>query len=305
MKGGGMERRPMRKTVRKMVAAGTAACALMSLFPCGAYAAGNVIVAGQAPGESMEESGGLGPAAVTPDVSAVLKPAATSDVSTVPADVKATASFDVDCFVLPEGAGLLVVVEGTGGAACNVYAYAKESGQWAEKVNTCGFLGRNGMSSHRTEGDKTTPIGLFQMNTPFGQDDPLEGFPQNYIKVKESHVWSDQTNRLVDDASVAGEHVGTVWYDGYYDYAIDAGYNRQGIAGKGSALFLHCIREGRTDTSGCVAIPKEQMAEVMRLYGTYGDGACYIAQAPRGTFDLIYDSYGVNNGLSPDGEFGK
>ncbi len=296
----------MRKTAKKILAAGTAVCALMISFPCGASAADNVIVAGQAPGESAKESGVPGleaEAAAGSGVSA--QKAEEPGTGAVPADAKPAGSFDVDRFVLPEGAGLLVVVEGTGGANCSVYAYAREGGQWVEKVNTCGLLGLNGMSNHRTEGDKTTPIGLFQMNTPFGQDDPLEGFPQNYIKVKESHVWSEDTNKLVDDASVTGEHVGTVWYDGYYDYAIDAGYNRQGIAGKGSALFLHCIREGRSDTSGCVAIPKEQMAEVMRLYGTYGDGACYIAQAPRGTFDLIYDSYGVNGGLSPDGEFEK
>ena len=56
-------------------------------------------------------------------------------------------------------------------------------------------------------------------------------------------------------------------------------------------------------TSGCVAIEKEKMIEIMRLYGTYGDGSCYIAQAPAGTFDFIYDSYGANNGLSPDGDF--
>ena len=48
----------------------------------------------------------------------------------------------------------------------------------------------------------------------------------------------------------------------------------------------------------------EQMEEVMRLYGTYGDGACYIAQAPQGTFHQIYHTYGVNNGLSPEGDFG-
>ena len=34
----------------------------------------------------------------------------------------------------------------------------------------------NGMSNHRHSGDKTTPIGVFKMNTPFGQAKALEGF---------------------------------------------------------------------------------------------------------------------------------
>lgn len=213
--------------------------------------------------------------------------------------------FDVDRFALPEGAQVLVVVEGTGGSQCNVYAYEKIDGVWIGKVRTCGYLGRGGMSNDRVEGDKTTPIGLFQMNTPFGQKEAMEGFPANYLQVNENHVWLASSNQMTEDKSARGhgEAVGTPAYAGYYDYAIDAGYNKYGIAKKGSALFLHCIREGRTDTSGCVAIPTEQMIAIMRLYGAHGDGACYIAQAPQGTFSLIYDSYGANNGLSPDGEF--
>ncbi len=212
-------------------------------------------------------------------------------------------SFQAGRFVLPSQARVLVVVEGTGGSNCNVYAYEKQGEGWKQVLSTSGVLGANGMSNHRTVGDKTTPIGVFRMNTPFGQKEALEGFPSNYIQVKESHVWSDLTNKLVDDASEAGEHVGTAGYAGYYDYVIDAGFNPLGLENQGSALFLHCSGDYKESTSGCVAIAPEQMIAIMRLYGAYGDGACYIAQAPEGTFEQIYDTYGVNQGLSPDGEF--
>lgn len=221
---------------------------------------------------------------------------------------QAAGSFEVERFVLPEDARVLVIVEGTGGSGCSVYAYeyepeAGETGRWALRLSTPGYLGRNGMSNHRTEGDKTTPIGVFQMNTPFGQAAPLPGFPDSYIQVGESHVWSDKQNRLADDAAERGERVGTAGYSEYYDYVIDAGFNRNAIEKKGSALFLHCIGHGRTETSGCVAIDKGQMVEIMKLYGKYGDGHTYIAQAPQGTFELVYASYGVNRGLSPEGDF--
>ena len=45
------------------------------------------------------------------------------------------------------------------------------------------------------------------------------------------------------------------------------------------------------------------MAEILKLYGAYGDGACYMALAPAGTFDQIYGTYGANMGLSPKGTF--
>lgn len=209
-------------------------------------------------------------------------------------------------FVLPAGARVLVIVEGTEKSSCQVSVYEREqedSTAWSLRMTTPGYLGHNGMSNHRTAGDMTTPIGVFQMNTPFGQADPLPGFPENYRKVTESYVWESATNRLTEASEEEGERVGTAGYAGHYDYVLDCGYNRNAIEGKGAGLFLHCSVEGGSGSSGCVAIPKERMAEVMCLYGTYGDGACYIAQAPRGTFSQIYDSYGANQGLSPAGDF--
>lgn len=286
------------------LAAAAAAAALCAARPADCFAA--PVIAAFPGGEQDAAGSGAGFDSPLETVSNTVtamasNTAAVSNAAVVP---DRAASFDADRFVLPAEAKVLVVVEGTGGSGCRVYAYEKTGDGWDRRLVTAGYLGLNGMSNHRVSGDKTTPIGVFQMNTPFGQEDALEGFPSNYLKVKESHVWTDDTNVMVDDASAVGEHVGTFWYDEYYDYAIDAGFNRNGLENQGSALFLHCIGQGKDYTSGCVAIPKEQMIAVMRLYGTYGDGACYIAQAPEGTFDQIYNTYGVNQGLSPDGNFG-
>ena len=208
-------------------------------------------------------------------------------------------------FVLPEEARVLVIVEGTGGSGCNVYAFERSSaaGSWEKRVETTGHLGMNGMSNHRHSGDKTTPIGVFKMNTPFGQAKALEGFPSDYIQVDDTYVWEDDTNKLSRDLSKEGERVGGSGYAGYYDYAIDAGFNPNGIKNQGSALFLHCSGEFKEYTSGCVAIEKDQMAQIVKLYGKYGSGASFIAQAPKGTFEQIYNTYGTTQGLSPEGNF--
>lgn len=214
-----------------------------------------------------------------------------------------TGSFQTERFQLPETAAVLTVVEGTGGSSCRVYVFEKdENGQWEQQFVTDGYLGRNGMSSSRSTGDKTTPIGLFELNTPFGQKPALEGFPDNYIQVDESYLWSDAENRLVTGVTGYGEWVGTAGYADYYDYCLDMGYNRNAVPGKGSALFLHCHGGGRTETSGCVSIEEERMIELMRLYGTYGDGRCFIALAPEGGFEPVYGALGTNNGLSPAAE---
>lgn len=218
------------------------------------------------------------------------------------ADDAQTASFSVNQFRLPENAAVLAVVEGTGGSSCQVYAYEKNGqGQWELRFETSGYLGRNGMSANRISGDKTTPVGLFELNTPFGQKEALEGFPENYIQVDEHYLWSDEKNRLVTGETGEGEWVGTAGYADYYDYCLDMGYNRNALPKKGSALFIHCHGGGRTETSGCVSIEKERMIDLLRLYGTYGDGRCFIALAPEGGFEAVYDSLGSNQGLSPQG----
>lgn len=213
------------------------------------------------------------------------------------------ASFDVERFVLPEEAQALVVVEGTFDSECKVHAYEKEELGWSKILETDGWLGHNGLSNDRTMGDQTTPIGVFQMNTPFGQSEMLEGFPQNYIQVDETYVWTDETNVLSQDLRMSGERVGTEGFFPNYEYVIDMGYNKNAIADKGAALFIHCKEENEDGTAGCVAVGRDQMIQIMQLYGKYGDGHCFIALAPFGTFDLIYETYGVNDGLSPDGLF--
>lgn len=210
-------------------------------------------------------------------------------------------TFDVTRFVLPDEAKVLVVVEGTEGSACDVYVYEKNDGGWQLQTSVAGRLGLNGMNSRRVVGDKTTPIGVFKLNTPFGQAPSQSGFPKDYVQVDGSYVWSDDTNRLEKDSQASGERVGTEQYLDYYDYVLDMGFNPEAIPGQGSALFLHCEGDYWTSSSGCVAIPREKMESVMKLYGTWGEGRCFIALAPGGTFDAVYDTYGTNHGLSPAG----
>lgn len=233
---------------------------------------------------------------------------AITSASATTSTTTSTASFAPEKFVLPQDASVIVVVEGRGGTDCQVYAYEKTADGtngtgWTKRLEVAGHLGKNGMSNDRHEGDKTTPIGVFQMNTPFGQSQALEGFPSDYIQVDNSYVWEETSNKLVKGSKAKGEKVGGQGYAGYYNYVIDAGYNRNAAAGRGSALFLHCDVPGDTETSGCVEIPEADMIAIMRLYGKYGSGHSYIAQAPQGTFDQIYNSYGTNNGLSPNGAF--
>lgn len=58
------------------------------------------------------------------------------------------------------------------------------------------------------------------------------------------------------------EHIVDYQYE--YQYCMNISYNEEGTAGKGSAIFLHCLGDRKPRTGGCVAVPEEQMYYIMQ-----------------------------------------
>ena len=191
---------------------------------------------------------------------------------------------EIDKINIPADSQVLITLAGSSTldtGELNVYTKG-DDGAW--KTVYAGVRAKYGMNGlyKEKEGDSKTPVGVFKMNTPFGIADSVEGFPDNYIKVDSDMYWngdsaSDRYNKLVNakeytafDRS-ASEHL--INYSGYYDYCIDTGYNYEGTPYRGSAIFLHCVVNDE-HTHGCIAIPKEYMTEIMKLYS---EGNTYIA----------------------------
>lgn len=191
---------------------------------------------------------------------------------------------EIDKINIPADSQVLITLAGSRTSdtgELNVYTKG-DDGAW--KTVYAGIRAKYGMNGlyKEKEGDSKTPVGVFKMNTPFGIADSVEGFPDNYIKVDPDMYWngdsaSDRYNKLVNakeytafDRS-ASEHL--INYSGYYDYCIDTGYNYEGMPYLGSAIFLHCVVNDE-HTHGCIAIPKEHMTEIMKLYS---EGNTYIA----------------------------
>lgn len=171
------------------------------------------------------------------------------------------------------GTDSLIVVEITDGSNAVLHMHEKDaSGRWVETLgNVAAFVGKNGGGKKR-EGDLKTPFGIFGFNRAFGlADDP--GCALEYVKVDGTYYWdcdgaSARYNTLVTtdeyrdfDTSVS-EHIAD--YPDAYRYVLNTTWNEERIPGKGSAVFLHCYREGHTHTSGCIAIPADAMEYVMR-----------------------------------------
>lgn len=66
--------------------------------------------------------------------------------------------------------------------------------------------------------------------------------------------------------------------DGAYDLVVMVGFNdAPPIAGRGSAIFLHCIADSKTTTAGCVAVDRDDLVSMLGL----ADADQYLSINPR------------------------
>lgn len=165
---------------------------------------------------------------------------------------------------------ILVVDIGVGSNAVLTMHEKNAKGLWEQTLDEAAFIGKNGSGKAR-EGDTKTPLGSFGFNAALGIDDD-PGCPLPYTKVDASHYWdcdgtSARYNSLVSTDDYTDFHLEDaehlVDYPNAYRLILNTTYNEAGTPGLGSAIFLHCYREQRTYTGGCISIPYESMKYVM------------------------------------------
>jgi L,D-peptidoglycan transpeptidase YkuD (ErfK/YbiS/YcfS/YnhG family) len=136
-------------------------------------------------------------------------------------------------------------------------------------------LGAGGLTAHKTEGDRKTPIGEFELRRLWMRQDRVRApemafpiaFPIHYISPKSG--WCDAPesrfyNRPIERPFAASHE--RLWRrDGLYDVFFELGYNDVNpIAGEGSAIFLHLQKNNFNPTLGCVAVSWRSMAFLLR-----------------------------------------
>jgi len=143
-------------------------------------------------------------------------------------------------------------------------------------IETIGYIGKNGATNNKKEGDGKTPIGEFELGIMLGTHQSVQN--KNGLKYKqitEEMYWVDDTkskhyNQLVNISTVpkdwdSAEHL--IDYPIEYEYLIEIKTNPNNIPGKGSAIFLHC--SNNKPTAGCVAIDKVTMKKIIENIDEY------------------------------------
>ena len=133
-------------------------------------------------------------------------------------------------------------------------------------------VGKNGISSKKKEGDKTTPKGLFNLGNLYYRSDRLTK-PYTKLKVeriKKNMGWCDDLNKpkfynKLIRSNYKIKHEKLYRSDHKYDLFILIKYNYpKPIIPLGSCIFLH-LTTNYKPTAGCIALKKSDFLILVKL----------------------------------------
>lgn len=132
-------------------------------------------------------------------------------------------------------------------------------------------LGRSGISARKREGDGATPLGTWRVERVLYRADrvarPMTGLP--VVRIRRDDGWCDEPrdrnyNRAVRLPYPASAEC--MWREDHlYDLVVVLDHNtRPRVQGGGSAIFIHCAREGFKPTAGCIAFREADLRLMLR-----------------------------------------
>ena len=155
----------------------------------------------------------------------------------------------------------------------------KQSGTGTYQLDADGMLfdciiGKAGVvdSLAKREGDMATPQCTMPMRAVYYRADrvALPDLPFLAYPITPSCGWCDAPDHPAYNRHVSlpfdASHE-RMWRDHpAYDIVVELGYNDAPvIAGRGSAIFIHCIAPGKTHTAGCVALAHADLLALLAM----------------------------------------
>ncbi len=132
-------------------------------------------------------------------------------------------------------------------------------------------VGKNNFSKKKIEGDKKTPIGIFDLGELYFRSDRFKK-PLTKLKVRKinrdmgwcNDVNDKNYNKLIK-VSKKRKHEKLFRKDKKYDLLIPIKYNyKKVIPNRGSAIFIHLTNKYKP-TAGCIALSKKDFLILIKL----------------------------------------
>lgn len=144
---------------------------------------------------------------------------------------------------------------------------------WGKRRIRCA-IGRGGVRRTKKEGDGATPAGRFPLRRILYRRDRL-ALPEMKLPgrpILPGDGWCDDPGDINYNRPIrlpyAARHEILFRDDGLYDIVVVIGFNdRPVVPDLGSAIFLHCARDDYGATEGCVALAREDLADIVGEFG--------------------------------------
>ena len=136
------------------------------------------------------------------------------------------------------------------------------------KIYKCA-IGKNGIKEKKQEGDGCTPEGTYSLGPLYYRSDRIKKFKTYFkpIPLEKDMFWSDHPqsehyNKFIRFKDSSCE---SLYKENHtYDIILVINYNISPIIkGKGSAIFLHLAKKDFSPTSGCIALKKKCLLEIL------------------------------------------
>ena len=133
----------------------------------------------------------------------------------------------------------------------------------------CSF-GKAGIGNKKFEGDNITPKGIFRIINIYCRIDRIKKISSKFriFKIKKKMGWCDdpkskEYNQLIK-LPTKFSHEKLYRKDNIYNLILVLNYNmKPTIKNKGSAIFIHICKKNYTPTSGCIALNKRNLIELL------------------------------------------
>ena len=132
-------------------------------------------------------------------------------------------------------------------------------------------IGKNNFSKKKIEGDKKTPIGVFDLGDLYYRADrfkkPFTSLKTH--KINKNMAWCNDVNHKKYNKLIKINknisHEKMFRNDYKYDFIIPIKYNTNNTKlGKGSAVFIHLTKNYKP-TAGCIAISKKDFLILLKI----------------------------------------
>jgi L,D-peptidoglycan transpeptidase YkuD (ErfK/YbiS/YcfS/YnhG family) len=205
-------------------------------------------------------------------------PVGTTTRPPAPAATSATAACErnlASTLASTGGAHQLITVEASSAATtvASVELWQRAGACWEAVAGPwTGFIGYSGFSSHKREGDGTTPTGLYGIGPVIYGNAPNPGVRYAYHDLVCGDWWDENPasaeyntfQHVPCGENPFGGDSEALWTETapYPSFAVVEYNTDPVISGAGSAIFLHASTGG--PTSGCVSVPRADLDQLLR-----------------------------------------